>query len=507
MELLPLRQIQEWDRFTIENEPISSVDLMERASRVYTQWLIDQNILDKNKITVVVSRGNNGGDGLAIARMLRDKGCEVEIYLLAIQAKASEDFQINLERLKFKNILIHQLEEGDALPSFADSEVIIDGIFGSGLTRPVTGYWAELIEAINRSPALTFAIDIPSGLYADRDTPENPAVVKADHCLSFEVPKLSFFFPSNQSYLKNWESRSIGLHPDFPGRHSKYQYFQMHDAAKCIVKRQKFDHKGHFGKALIVAGQKGMAGASVLSTQACLRSGVGLLHALIPDCNYQVVQSTVPEAMVITGYGSDHLLEIPDLKPFDAIGLGPGLGQHEDSAQFLEKVLRGVNQAIVLDADALNILAEHTDLFDLLPPHSILTPHPGEFKRLFGESSSDKERIDLLQEKAQKWQVYILLKGAYSAIASPDGRVSFNSTGNPGMATGGSGDVLTGLITGLLAQGYDPEKSVHLGVFLHGLAGDLAAEYLGEQALIASDLVDYLPDAFQYLNQYTISHT
>lgn len=498
-----MRQIQAWDRYTIENEPIASIDLMERASRVYFNWLLEYIEEDTENILVVVSKGNNGGDGLAVARMLIDYGFEVDVLKLHIQPNASVDFQTNLDRLKRKTVTIHELQKDDQMPDCSDYSVIIDGIFGSGLTRPISGYWAILIDVLNNCNSDRYSIDIPSGMFADQETPKDAIVFKADFCLSFEAAKLSFFFPSNESYLKDWEIRSIGLHPDFPGlEESPYRAEVSTEIMPLIHQRRRFDHKGDYGRVLIAAGQRGMAGASILSTRAACRSGAGLVHALIPDCNYEIIQSAVPEAMVLHGFGNTSLSQVPDLSDFDALGVGPGIGQSETTLNFLEELLQSYNKPLVVDADALNLLAKHRHLFDLLPENSILTPHPGEFRRLFGPTGSYHDQLELIRKKAIGHHVYIVLKGAYSIIATPDGQAWFNTTGNPGMATGGSGDVLTGLIAGLLAQGYSPEHASRIGVHLHGLAGDFAAAEKGEHALIASDILTFIPDAYEFLTAY-----
>jgi NAD(P)H-hydrate epimerase len=501
MKVLKVRQIQDWDRFTIQNEPIASIDLMERASRVFTDWVIAKHIRKKNRILIIVSKGNNGGDGLAVARMLADHGCEVHVIIFHIQSQASPDFSRNLERLRFKQLAITEIQKGDPLPDLRNYELIIDGIFGSGLTRPVEGYWASLVGHINAQEIPVCAIDIPSGMFADCDTPLGAAVVKADACLSFEVPKLAFFFPSNEQHLNSWELRSIGLLAEFPGiRESKYDVTETLQVAKKLKTRRRFAHKGDFGKLLIAAGKRGMGGAAVLATKAALRSGAGLVFTLSADCNYNILQTSAPEAMFISGFGDDHLMASPELDKYQALGIGPGLGTHEATRSFLTQALESFDKPMILDADALNIISKEPHLLYKIPKRSILTPHPGEFNRLFGLTNSDAERLELLSAHARELELTIILKGAYTAIARPDGSVSFNTTGNPGMATGGSGDVLTGLLTGLLAQGYSPEDAAVIGVHLHGIAGDLAAKDKGQHGLTASDLIHYLPAGLKELS-------
>jgi len=503
MEILKVHKIQAWDKFTIENEPIQSIDLMERASRVFTNWFTDHLYKGENKILIIASKGNNGGDGLAVARMLVENGYNVHLLICHIQHSQSPDFEINFNRLKHKNIQIRELRSSDVMPSFKDYDAIIDAIFGSGLSRPIEGFWSDLIKAVNCSGNPIYSIDIPSGMFGDQVTPEGADVIYADDCLSFERPKLSFFFPSNGKYLKNWTCRSIGLDNSFLNDlKSTHFYFDYRSIGSFLKKRNKFDHKGKFGKALIIGGQKGMIGASVLSLKSLLRTGTGLAFGLVPDIGYDIVQISVPEAMVLTGYGTDFLSKTPDLDRFDCLGIGPGLGTNDLTIGFLENVLRNFTRPVVLDADALNIIAKQPELLKLIPKNSILTPHPGEFERLFGKTENDLESLEVLSENAQKSGLYIILKGAHTAIGTPDGRILFNDTGNPGMATGGSGDVLTGIITGFLAQHYTPEEAALLGVHLHGLAGDYAAQENGQESMLATDIINNIGKAFKKLKQY-----
>ena len=502
MEILEVKQIQAWDAYTIQNEPIESIGLMERASRVFCSWFLEKMPPGTQQVSVLVSLGNNGGDGLAISRMLSDYGMDVRIFLCRIQPQASEDFTINLERLRYKNVGITELAEGSAFPSFREAEVLIDGLFGSGLSRPVEGFWATFIEHINASGKPVFSIDMPSGMFCDRVTPPGAAVIKAHFCLSFERPKLGFLFPAHSPWLRAWDYRSIGLHPDFLATIScTFHYITSELAASLLEDRAIFSHKGNYGRALLVGGQRGMMGASVLAARAALRSGAGLVYSLVPDCGLDILQMCVPESIVLSGCGEQHLTRVPALDAYDAIGLGPGLGTEPETGDFLAQCLSQTTAPLVLDADALNLLAKDKTLFRRIPKNSILTPHPGEFGRLFGILSDDRLRIDRLRELAKSMELFIVLKGAYTAIGMPDGQVWFNSTGNPGMATGGSGDVLTGMLTGLLAQGYSPRAACLLGVHLHGLAGDLGAEHHGEEALSAGDIVAFIGEAFRKLKK------
>jgi NAD(P)H-hydrate epimerase len=496
--VLRVEKIREWDSYTIINEPISSIDLMERASRIFASWLIDKRFLEERKILVVVSKGNNGGDGLAVTRMLTEKFYDVDLLIADIQSKASPDFEKNLKRLDAKRIKYKYLSSGDELPLLDNYALIIDALFGSGLERPVSGYWAQLIDQINNSGKTVVSIDIPSGMYADK--PSDGAVIRCDNCLSFESPKLAMLMPDNASNISNWSFESIGLKMEYLKiiRADTY-YIEKRDIKDLIKPRNRFDHKGNYGHALIAGGSKGMMGAPMLAAKSCLRTGAGLVTALIPDTGYSILQTAIPEVMVVSECGVDHLSAVPDISRFSAIGIGPGMAVNEMTAGFFGDFLSAVNVPLVIDADALNILAKNRKLIEKIPAGSVLTPHPGEFDRLFGKSESGFERLDILREKAKELQLYIVLKGRYTAIATPKGIVYFNSTGNAGMATAGSGDVLTGMITSLLAQGYEPLNACLTGVFVHGLAGDIGAGQQGLRSLISTDIIDNIGNAFKNL--------
>lgn len=496
--VLPVEKIREWDKYTISNEPISSIDLMERASRVFANWLIDRGLAGEGKILVVASKGNNGGDGLAVARLLTEKFYDVQVLVADIQSKGSPDFEVNLRRLTDKRIKHKYLQSGDEIPVFDEYTLIIDALFGSGLERPVSGYWAQLIENINNSGKTVVSVDIPSGMYADR--PSDGTVIRCDDCLSFESPKLAFILPDNASNISKWSFKSIGLKSEYLKTINPDAYYVEKQDIKHLIKpRSHFGHKGDYGHALIVGGSKGMIGAPLLASKACLRTGAGLVTSLIPDTGYTVFQTAMPEAMVISDCGVDHLSVVPDISRFSAIGIGTGMGINEMTSVFLEEFLSVVKAPIVLDADALNIIAKNEALKGKIPEGSVLTPHPGEFDRLFGKCSDGFERFHKLREKASELQSYIVLKGRYTAISDPRGIVYFNSTGNAGMATAGSGDVLTGMITSLLAQGYKPFEACMTGVFLHGLAGDIGSDQHGIRSLIAGDMIDNIGKAFKNL--------
>ena len=386
------------------------------------------------------------------------------------------------------------------MPTFSQKTIIIDALFGTGLSRSVEGYWSALIAHLNQLPNKIIAVDLPSGLFSDEYSTSS-AIIKADYTISFELPKLAFFFPENQNYVGQCYILPIGLSSSYMASAETSNHFLMgEEMQQLLKKRNKFDHKGVFGHALLIGGSYGMVGAIILAGKACLRSGVGLVSIHAPESAYPILQTSLPEAMVSIDSNHYYYSNNPALAAYKAIGCGCGLNQKPSSVKALKELLTQVDAPMVLDADALNIIAEHPDWLSLIPTHSILTPHIKEFTRLFGDSANDFERNALQQQKAKEYGLHIVLKGANTCIATPDGRCYFNTTGNPGMATAGSGDVLTGILTGLLAQGYAPLDACRIGVYLHGKAGDIAAKQLGHESLIASDIVQYLGNAFQEIN-------
>ncbi|HEV7379875.1 MAG TPA: NAD(P)H-hydrate dehydratase [Dyadobacter sp.] len=491
MKIFSTPQIREADRYTIKHEPVSSLDLMERASQAFVRCFCDQ-FVNTRPVVIFCGKGNNGGDGLAIARLLSERGYQVQVIIVEHTESGSADFQENYERLKNHLTPVH-LHTINDLPALAPKIVIIDAILGSGLSRPAEGLVADVIHSINNLPNKVVSVDIASGLFADKSNDENDPVVKPSCTVSFQFPKLAFLLPQNAEYTGDWHIVDIGLHQDYiQNAVTPYSFTDQAAAEALVMPRKKFSHKGTFGHALIIAGSYGKMGAAVLSGKACLRSGVGLLSMHIPEAGYDIMQIANPEAMVIVDVHARYITNLPDISSYSAIGVGPGLGKGKETVQMLEKLLESAQSPLIIDADALNILSENKHLLAKLPAKTILTPHPKEFQRLAGNSNNEFERLELARDFAKKYKVIICLKGANTAVVHPNGNVHFNSTGNPGMATGGTGDVLTGIITALLAQGYDPEHAAIFGVYQHGLAGDKAAEIRGMSALIASDVVDHL---------------
>lgn len=501
MKVFPVEKIRQADNYTIKNEPIASIDLMERASRKLHSWIVEHVSIEKH-ISIITGLGNNGGDGLALARMLSEDGYNLSIDVIVYSDNSSEDFDVNRNRITGnEKINIREVKNIHELTEFKDDQIVIDAIFGSGLTRPVTGFIADVIRKINDSNGITISVDIPSGLFADLTSIGNKGeIIKADYTLSFQFPKLAFLVPENEMFVGNWQILDIGLSQEFINSEKTNNYYMgVQDISPLLVGRPKFSHKGSYGHALMVAGSYGKMGAAVLASKACLSSGVGLLTTHIPKSGIDILQTATPETMLSIDRFENYFSEVPDLSGFNVIGIGPGLGMEHQSKMAMKLLIQNSNCPIVFDADALNILSENPTWLAFLPQGSVLTPHPKEFQRLVGAWTNDFEKLDKQRLLSQKHGVYIVLKGANTSICFPDGQLFFNSSGNPGMATAGSGDVLTGIITGLIASGYPTGKASILGTYLHGLAGDIAAKKLGMEALTASDIINNLGKAFRKL--------
>ncbi|MFN3404330.1 MAG: NAD(P)H-hydrate dehydratase [Cytophagaceae bacterium] len=493
MKILSADQVKNLDAVTIQHQHIPSVDLMERASRVFTEWFVSRYSSER-RVIIICGPGNNGGDGLAVARLLHSKKYLVEVYAFE-DGKKTEEFVINEKRLEGK-IKIAKINASN-LPVLEDDAVVIDAIFGTGLNRKVEGVFASVINLINNSSLEVVSIDIASGLFADTYNNDS-VIVNPKVTATFQLPKFSFFLPQNEKYVGAFEILDIGLDNDFiENARSDYFYFTYADVKALVKQRKKFSHKGTYGKALLMAGSYGMMGAAVLAARACYRSGTGLVKVYVPACGYEIIQAAVPEAITASDPAQKHFTELPDLKGYDSIGAGPGWNEGSESSAVLLQLLRTSDKPLVLDAGALNIIAREKWLGEI-PEGSVLTPHPGEFNRLAGPFDNDYQRLSKLRSLATTHKLVIVLKGAHTAVAMPDGRVLFNSSGNPGMATAGSGDVLTGIIAGLLAQKYPPEQAALLGVYMHGFAGDVAAEKLGYESLIASDIIDNIFRFFRF---------
>ncbi len=477
---------------------------MERAASTLVR-AISETWAIQTPVIVFAGPGNNGGDGLAIARLLSEQGYKVSAYLFNISGHLSPDCAINKKRLescKRLHAFIEVTQEFDP-PVLEKDMLVVDALFGSGINKPLAGGFASLVKYINASPSQVVSIDVPSGLMTEDNAYNVRAnIIRATKTLTLQQQKLSFLFPENQLFIGELQILDIQLSEQGINKiDAQYTIIGENDVKKRLIKRDPFAHKGQMGNALLIAGSYCMAGAAVLAAKACLRSGSGKVTINSPKRNIPVIQTAVPEAVVQMGSEETIFAEAIDTDEFQALGIGPGLGQSEQTAIALISQMRRTQCPIVADADALNILANHRAWMQQLPKGIILTPHPKEFDRMEGHSADSYERLTKARNLAERLQGYVIIKGHYTAICMPDGHIMFNSTGNAGMATAGSGDVLTGILTGLLSRGYKPEDACIVGVYLHGLAGDLAAEDIGEESLIASDIIRYLPKAFKMLTK------
>ena len=498
MKFFSTKQIAEIDAYTIQHEPIADIYLMERASMQITNWLV-QHFSTEQKMVFFAGPGNNGGDALAIARQLAEFDYDCSVYLLSFGKELKGSPAANWQRLEEQGkVQLNHLNTFDDFPELKESDIVVDGLFGSGLTRQLEGLSAEVVVRLNQTLNTIVAIDIPSGLMGENnDANRSGHIIRADFTLTFQFPKVSFLLAGNDVYTGKWEVLPIGLHPKgIEELLSPYVFIEKDEVQPLIPQRSTFEHKGSFGHALLIAGSYGKMGAAILASKACLRAGVGLLTSHVPHVGYPIIQTAVPEAMASIDRHELMFTEFPELSAYAAIGVGPGLGTKQNTQRALLQLLKSAKVPMVLDADALNILAENKEWLNFLPEGSVLTPHPGEFYRLVGRTDSAYQSIEKQLEFSKKYKCTVVLKGAHTSVSTAEGKLYFNSTGNPGMATAGSGDVLTGIILGLLAQGMAAEEAAVAGVFLHGYAGDLVACNNSEPALVAGDIVDYLGKAF-----------
>ncbi len=497
MKIFRTSQIHELDQYTIDHEPIASIDLMERAAKaIFTEYIL--TFPTTFPVYILAGSGNNGGDALALARLLLEASYKVKIVLLH-SGNLSEDCETNKNRLKDQfpghlTIITDKFVAPEILPQ----TILIDGLFGSGLSRKLEGIYAEAVNWMNESGCKIGSIDIPSGLQGEENRNTSEAIVKANLTYSIQFPKLAFLFPENTEYVGKWKLIDIGILPQIIAEtESHFEYLVKQDIQQIIRPRNIFAHKGTFGHLLQIVGSEGMAGAAVLSAKAAMRSGAGLVTVQSVEANRIIVQTAVPEAIFHSHDYISVAAEKIDYQQYTTISIGPGIGQEKTTVSFLKTLLINQNNPLVIDADALNIISKNPDFLNYIPQKSILTPHPKEFERLFGTCENGYTRMLKANEMAVKLGLIIVLKGANTLIALPNGQLFFNSTGNSGMATAGTGDVLTGIISGLLAQGYSPENASKLGVYLHGLAGDLALAEQSEESLMAGDIINFIGKAYK----------
>lgn len=505
MKIFTSKQIREIDAYTISNEPISSVDLMERAAAALSVWFM-KKFSKKTKLVFIAGRGNNGGDAWALARILYKANYNnIRFYLLGEEGQLSPDSQVNRQRLiEETSIQYKQIKGTEDFPFLSKKEWLVDALFGSGLTRPLDGIAADLVTYINScDKAGVVSIDIPSGLLGEENDNSSPkAIVQANYTLAFEFPKWAFFMTENENYVGDWQVLPIGLHKDIISSEVTNSHCLVkRDLKEIIHTRSKFTHKGSYGHALIVAGSYGMMGAAVLAVKSAVSGGAGLVTAHIPRLGYGIMQTSVPESLISLDESDLMFTEVNHLEKYSAIAIGPGINTKTNTVRGLKQLLEKTTIPIVIDADALNILSENKEWLEKLPNNTIITPHPGEFDRLTQKHSSHSERVKTQIVFAQNYQLIVVLKGAHTSIVLPTGELWFNTTGNPGMATGGSGDILTGMLCAFIAQGYTTAEASKLAVYVHGLAGDLACKKQGYHALCASDIIKKLGKALKKLEK------
>ncbi len=498
MKILNTEQLRAADRNTIVNEPIKSIDLMERAALNCVQWFHYNKLDRKKQIHIFCGMGNNGGDGLAIARLLHQDGFLVYTYLVHFSKNMSDDFITNFKRIELENVSPQSIYTQEDFPVLSKDDIVIDAIFGIGFSKPITGFTKKLIQYINQSNATVFAIDVPSGLPIDSPVQDPEAVIKSNLTLTFQAPKLAFLLPENQDFVADFAIIDIGLDKAFINQLKTNIHYTIPDEVVTkIKKRKKFSHKGSYGHSLLIGGSFGKIGAVVLASKAALQIGSGLVTAFIPKCGYQIVQTAVPEVMVEVD--AEDKLEFFNYKSKPSvIGIGIGMGTDPKTATAFGHFLKENNLPMLIDADGLNIISQNKELLNELPPKCILTPHPKELERLLGSWGNDYDKINKIKAFSKQHNVIVVLKGAHTLVVDED-NLFFNSSGKASLATAGSGDVLTGIITGLLAQRYSPLNAAILGVFLHGSVANLTLRYAKDMPIIASDIVKLLPEAFDEL--------
>lgn len=498
MKIFSAEQLYEADKATVKNQEITSEELMERAGiRIFT-WLHQRLNGAQIPIRIFCGIGNNGGDGLVLGRLLVEKGYNVIVYVVNCSDKRSDNFLYNYQKIKeITKIDQRILMKGEAdFPQIHPDDIVVDAIFGIGLNRCPDGWVKKLIQYLNKSTAFKLAIDIPSGLFPNSPVKDFEAILKANYTLTFQTPKLAFLLPETAKYVGSLEVLDIGLDTEYLHKTDPLaQLISKPEAQRFYKPRKKFGYKGTYGHALIIAGSYGKIGAAVLSTKAAFRTGAGMVTSFVPKCGYSILQTSVPEAMVLTDEEEDLISNITIAFEPSAVAVGMGIGKNEATVKALKNLFPNINAPLLIDADALNNISENKTLLKLLPKNSILTPHPGELKRLIGKWKNDYDKLEKVKKFSNKHEVVVVIKGAYTITVLGD-QLYINTTGNPGMGTAGSGDALSGVITGLLSQGYDPLLASVFGVYLHGRAGDLAVAKMGFEAVLAGDIINNLSDAY-----------
>ena len=496
MEILTGKQIYEVDKATVKSQGISSLELMERAGTVCFNWVHSKLQGNPVKVLVFCGIGNNGGDGLVIARHLHQYGYNVHCYVVNFSKKRTEGFLSNFEKLKNAGVWPAVINGTDDFPEITPQDVVIDAIMGIGISRNIQGFTIDLIKHINKPKSYTLSIDLPSGLFPDKSFNKGTAIIEASHTLTFQRPKIALLLPENEPYIYTWETIDIGLDEAFIASMKKIENFliEKEDVQEIYLPRDKFTHKGTYGHALIIGGSLGKIGAVTLASKGALKVGSGLVTAYIPKCGYEILQISIPEVMVEVD--AENELEYFNYKSNPTvIGIGIGIGISEKTANGFAKFLNANKLPLIIDADGINIIANDKELLKLLPENTILTPHPKEFERLVGKWKNDFDKLKKLKEFTVNHKVIVILKGANTVIAQGE-NLYFNTTGNPALSSAGTGDVLTGMVTGLMAQGYDALNAAIMGVYLHGRTADLAIESTGVESFTASMIFDYIGKSY-----------
>jgi NAD(P)H-hydrate epimerase len=494
LQLLTSPQIREADSYTIKHKPISSVDLMELASGAFVKVFMEEVPDRDTLISVYCGTGNNGGDGLAIARLLKEQSYNsVSVKIVHFSPKESADFKINLDRLKLSGILPTEISDANHPPK-ENAPVIIDALIGSGLNKVLEGDLQKLIKQLNELKKKVFAVDIPSGFPSEGIIDPSATVLKAKLTITFQRPKINFFFPESAIATERFTTVDIGLNEDYiQSQPGPWKLIEEKDLKGLVRTRKPFSHKGSYGHALIIAGNTRTMGAALLCADACLHSGVGLTTACIPEKGMPALNAYAPEVMTLSR--SELKSELISGK-FDSIAIGPGLGTNQGTTALLKQALE-FKIPMLIDADALNILAENPELLYKLPEQTIICPHMKEFDRLFGISANWWERVAIAQRKAKELNLTILLKNQFTFIAVPEGDILINPTGNPAMAVGGMGDVLSGMIAAFLAQGYNAKESAIMATYIHGKTGDVLHQEMGMYSRPPGELTLLLPEMIQ----------
>jgi hydroxyethylthiazole kinase-like uncharacterized protein yjeF len=501
MKIFSSKQLYEADKVTIEKEGIPSYNLMERAGGYVYEWMHKRLQGQPVPIKVFCGIGNNGGDALVIARLLLKNGYNVDTYIVDCNDKRSTDFLKAYEALKNEVKKWPEIIKGvENFPEISPQDIVVDGIFGIGLNRCPEDWVKALFVKINESKAYTLSIDIPSGMYTDRGLEKDDIVVHSTFVLSFMSPKLAFFLPETGKYINMWDTIDIGLDPEYLATTpTDVQLISKPEIQQMYKGRSQYTHKGMFGHSLIIGGSFGKMGAVQLASKAALRAGSGLVTAYVPQIGVPILQTALPEVMVETDNFNGKVFEEIDFQTeANAIAIGPGMGTDEKTVAAMESFLKSQKAPLVIDADAINIIAKRPALMKQVPALSILTPHPGELERLVGKWDDDFDKLEKTAKFAKNHNVIIVIKGAHT-ITVYDMQLYINTTGNPGLSTAGTGDVLTGVITGHLAQGYHPMEAAMMGVYFHGLAADVAVNQYGIEGLIAGDVTEFLGRAVMSL--------